>query len=905
MIPGFYIAEHECLDSQTTKTRRVKVGHSGDLANRLHNDAYVTNFPEGWRYAFTIEVADKNTAFIVEQSVLKLCGADRVAGRELVDKHPDEIMHIAREVLIIMGVGWTEKKRPVYVRPVREREAADPANKNDDRTIELITDALKSMAIRSSPESADDFDLASLEKQMTAKELNSEDDIGDVDSETYTPVVIEDREFHNEACRRCLKELGRGARSNGRTILQMACRSGKTRVGFMVSEHYNKTLFLVPNLSLLRQTALKIENYGRVPDLLVGSDGGVPTAGGAAGQSRCPFMTTCPEVIAAISGKDRLFVISTYHSAHLLPDTFDLIIFDEAHRLCGQQTSTDAGKKTFAASLDYGGDKLFMTATPRFDATGLSMKNRDVFGSVAYKYHLRKGIDDGIINDFEVRLIPDAEVTEVTEMAEMADTILARQVIHASAEVDKMLVFCKSIAHADELCRLVEALGPEHLCLRAHSKLPRKYINATFARFNVAKKSILFNCRLFQEGVECRSLNAVFFASTRKSPRDIIQTMCRPLSIQDGKGISKIFLPVRMLTPPAALRRGGAAGQSHGVDEAYAEKFSSENKHLLYFADALREEDPSLYEYLLGNGEYNIEWTGKYPPKLTAELFRRTINRKNRLVKRDKLPWSIVVEEIQRSIEKRNRYPKLNEVVEIGNARFCLGSIYKAYAKIYLRQKGAEPTLDGSAGTGARAETLHAHQIFDLESLPFWNPFGAEGPYARSFVIPFLREFLEKNRDTLDQLMINVSNGGYVGLNATPFERLSGYLTTMNQQDTVKKDKVNPEKKAELVEICGRYGLKMFRSRDKNGNVVPGKTYIQECNARSQKRIKELEEGVKTDPMIQALYPGYPEKHILMEDLTTSRSDYSYSKIQQLAKCASRGRRVVKNKPLASPDIQP
>ena len=97
-------------------------------------------------------------------------------------------------------------------------------------------------------------------------------------------------------------------------------------------------------------------------------------------------------------------------------------------------------------------------------------------------------------------------------------------------------------------------------------------------------RAALFNCRMLQEGVEVPPLNAVFFAAPRHSARDIIQSLCRPLNPAPGKPQSVVFLPVEAdpaipADAPANLRR-------------YAS--------ILPVVDALLDEDPRLFEYLIG-----------------------------------------------------------------------------------------------------------------------------------------------------------------------------------------------------------------------------------------------------------------------------------------------------------------
>lgn len=82
-----------------------------------------------------------------------------------------------------------------------------------------------------------------------------------------------------------------------------------------------------------------------------------------------------------------------------------------------------------------------------------------------------------------------------------------------------------------------------HQIFCAHSKMGPAGVTEALHAFSHTPRGILFNVRLFQEGVEIPDLNAVFFAAPRYSPRDIIQSICRPLNRLEGKPPSTVFLP--------------------------------------------------------------------------------------------------------------------------------------------------------------------------------------------------------------------------------------------------------------------------------------------------------------------------------------------------------------------------
>jgi superfamily II DNA or RNA helicase len=930
--PGLYIAWGPWLDIAHGAGQLHKVGHTGDLGGRLLDSAYVTCFPpDHWRYVATFETRDKSDAHLLETAVLHCCRERRLAGRELVRLPAADIIAIAAAAATRLAICVERRDAPVYPARVRSsgavNSAADNAAEPRWTAMRMLVENLTVREAQLAPPPENDFidELLTMDfsavvplapvnhikeasrppprlppRQQEDLVLDEVDDaefaeaMGAVEEEiaaspfdihARAPAPIEARDYQRTATALCLAEL----RREGKAILQMACRCGKTPVAFGVlrdflalgaaDERPINALYLVPGLSLLRQTAQKLASYGfSEPILLVGSDPRPVPLAGACGGARAGasagalVMTTDPAVIRAfVNERGRRLVISTYQSSPQVPtDAFGLTIYDEAHRVCGGQAPRPFNHFVMAPRA---GCRLFMTATPAYDPpskTAITMKDRALFGGVAYRYHLRQGIAAGYVNDFRLEIIAaPAPVDEDAAGAPTAeDAAMPAQLLAAMAKVDKLLVFCRNIGHASSLCAALEgAPRPSGVrpfeCLVAHSRMGSGGAAGALRRFATpGERAVLFNCRLFQEGVEIPALNAVFFAAPRHSPRDIIQSVCRPLNRAAGKPVSVVFLPV--LHDPA--RRPD--------DAANLNRYAS----IIPFVDALLDEDPRLYEHLLDPlaTPYPIEILGTHTLNLgdaasrgaLLGAIRRAVRygagagsrSVERLLRVENVPWDRAFAEIRRVVETCGRYPKTTDAWVIGEARVCLHRFYNWARAEFAAWRAGEPSK------------LEPHQIHDLLSLPHWEPFGVEGPYPWRICMEFLAQWLREHGGVAP--MVEINKGGYIGLEATAIERLSGALTCVNQQDG--KDKkggkpgsgyaLAPEKQADLERVCAPYGLRWRKERDAAGALVKGgePTFIQEAYARFKAYYKA--HGAEGE-YIQRWYPGFPRKHQVQENL--------------------------------------
>ena len=121
---------------------------------------------------------------------------------------------------------------------------------------------------------------------------------------------------------------------------------------------------------------------------------------------------------------------------------------------------------------------------------------------------------------------------------------------------------------------------------------------------------------------------------------------------------------------------------------------------------------------------------------------------------------------------------------------------------------------------------LEPYQINQLESLEGWPLFGVKGPYPWDECMKFLETWLDDHDGVAP--MVEINRGGYVCLEATWMERLSGALTCVNQGDGRARKgglpgsgfTISEQKQDDLDRICRRFGLRWRKERDSQGELL-------------------------------------------------------------------------------------
>ncbi len=168
------------------------------------------------------------------------------------------------------------------------------------------------------------------------------------------------------------------------------------------------------------------------------------------------------------------------------PDFFDLIVIDECHRGCASEDSA------WREILEYFGSatQIGLTATPKETE---DVSNIDYFGEPVYTYSLKEGIEDGFLAPYKVvRVDIDVDVQgwrpvkgqldkygkeiedriynlkdfDRTLVIDERTMLVAKTItdyLKRTNPMDKTIVFCNDIDHAERMRHALVVLNPEQV----------------------------------------------------------------------------------------------------------------------------------------------------------------------------------------------------------------------------------------------------------------------------------------------------------------------------------------------------------------------------------------------------------------------------------------------------------
>jgi len=376
-----------------------------------------------------------------------------------------------------------------------------------------------------------------------------------------------------------VEDIVAGFTGAARGQLIMACGTGKTLVSLWVREELRaeRTLVLVPSLSLLRQTIGEWLQHRRqaFEFLVVCSDDTVRNRD--AKTDRLPDLglpaTTDAEGVAMfLRDEGPKVVFATYQSSRVIAEAtdecgsgFSLSISDEAHRCTGPESSL------FATVLDDHRipvtKRLFMTATPRYFAGAVRMEGQDLdfriasmddeslFGTVLHKLSFAKALEGGLLADYRVLVIGVDDATYrgyadrghlVTRDGDRVDDarVLAAQIGLAMAMrrygLSRTITFHSRVDSAqsfrDRLHEVIAWMPEED---RPLGRIWTDHVSGQMssgergAKLNYLRdldsheKGVLTNARCLSEGVDLPALDCVAFIDPKRSAIDITQALGR------------------------------------------------------------------------------------------------------------------------------------------------------------------------------------------------------------------------------------------------------------------------------------------------------------------------------------------------------------------------------------------
>lgn len=336
-----------------------------------------------------------------------------------------------------------------------------------------------------------------------------------------------------------------------------ACGLGKALLSIMISKklNYKSILLGVPSKYLQKQLAVEIlKIFPENNIILVGGDEITKT-------------TEQVKLFLNSENNEPRFVISTYHSCHLLVDIkFDFKIGDEAHHLVGVENEKIKGFRLFHKIISK--KTLFMTATEKILETTLnkkqySMDDVSVFGNYIDVKTVRWAIENKKITDYSVLILKNTE-DEVDEIISNLKVNVQNKELFMSClmclksfekykKLTHLLLYTNTTKDAECAKKYINDILSLDILSIAKEDV---YNNALHSKSNVTlkgeinkfKKSLfgIIPCvYIFGEGFDLPKLNAVCIAGNMKSEIRIVQYLLRSnrLEFENPEKISHIIIP--------------------------------------------------------------------------------------------------------------------------------------------------------------------------------------------------------------------------------------------------------------------------------------------------------------------------------------------------------------------------
>ncbi|MDC1199764.1 DEAD/DEAH box helicase family protein [Flavobacteriaceae bacterium] len=396
----------------------------------------------------------------------------------------------------------------------------------------------------------------------------------------YTP-----REHQKKALVDATQHFVTNKQTRGKLIFP--CGAGKSLTGYWIIRELNpkSTIIAVPSLSLVKQTlevylremaanGTKVkwlcicsdEGIGRNDDVAFFTDNlGVP----------CQTDPTYIENWLKDNKDENKVIFTTYQSGRIIAElskklkmTFDVGIFDEAHKTVGADTKLFS-HLLFEKNINIS-KRVFMTATERFYAGSrddiISMDDEDIYGETFTQMSFKEAIELELLTDYKVITI-DVKKSEIAEFikdnnlvqlnskwkketeARSLASMLALRKAMKQFNINHAVSFHSSIEKATRSKELQRDITDTYNyqpidTYTVSGKIPTTKRNDIVQEFAKSPKALITNARCLTEGVDVPNIDCIVFADPRKSRVDIVQALGRALRKKEGKDWGYVILPV-------------------------------------------------------------------------------------------------------------------------------------------------------------------------------------------------------------------------------------------------------------------------------------------------------------------------------------------------------------------------
>ena len=429
-----------------------------------------------------------------------------------------------------------------------------------------------------------------------------------------------------------LADIKTALNTHDRATVVMACGTGKTLVSLWASQgaQPKTVLVLLPSLTLLQQTLGEWSKHNTFAPgfryLCVCSDQTVGLANDELEVRRSDVefrIDTNPEEVTRFLANptdDVKVIFSTYQSSPVVGagaagHTFDMGIFDEAHKTTGRE----GGAFSYALSDERLRirKRLFFTATPRHydirhrDTEGeyrmQSMDDPQVYGIRAHTLSFASAAKQDIICSYKVviSLIDKHMVSDFARKhgitliktdhvrARWVANLLAFQQAIKKTGATKALTFHSRVKAAEEFAsdtphgigRFLNGYDVRHV----HGKQRSSERKALIDAFRHTEKGVLTNARCLTEGVDVPAVDMVAFLDPKQSRIDIAQATGRAMRKPQGASTKTVgYVVVPLFAADCKQKSLDEAIESESFDQV-ADVLNALQEHDEDLLDIIRE----------------------------------------------------------------------------------------------------------------------------------------------------------------------------------------------------------------------------------------------------------------------------------------------------------------------------
>ncbi len=483
---------------------------------------------------------------------------------------------------------------------------------------------------------------------------------------------------HQQECIEAIDKL-----EDSRALIKIFCGAGKSLIIYnaLLKHGGNLATVVVPSINLITQFntdyLIKYANNNYTTLTVCSKD--------EVGAKGVEFTTDPDDILEFLESDidEQKIILITYQSLETLFSiveeyeyTIDLICFDEAHHITAEGTQellfgtqTDEYSDERYGFIDSNITKsLFFTATP-INKNGICMFNLDNHitigeieyefvdtldvnecsseephcGDMIYEYMHLDGVNDNVLNDFDIRVDLYTEEGDISIFEAIARTILETGnsrvlTFHSRSEVASEKG-SSVIAFYNEANKKLFKKAFDRVIASEYPEKKDYYKKITLTGITASTKSrmdilgvfdttkdneiyLLGSCETIGEGVDTKNANMCVFVDPKQSYVKIIQNIGRICRKQVIKRNGTVLIPARVNVE----KYKGCGGDPVARDKVIREEMSKTGDFngILNCLSALRQEDPYMFELCL-----------KYPDIYTKKELKDNF-RKNGMVLEDK-----------------------------------------------------------------------------------------------------------------------------------------------------------------------------------------------------------------------------------------------------------------------------